>query len=174
MAIELSLAELLFEEGQLTEATRLAGEALTSVSELVVPSVHLLRARIFLARGDLDEAHAALQDVGEPVSLQPRLRLRIQRARLDSARGGPSKRKAASRSLRAVLAEAQRLGWLEGQFEARLALAELELDSGMKASGLARLKTLERDARKSGWMRWAHNAATLHVGGSRTDQPVTR
>jgi ATP/maltotriose-dependent transcriptional regulator MalT len=158
---ELRLARLAFEEGDLEEAERLADAAVTTVPELSVPEVHHLRARIFLARHHYKEANVALLEAGEPAALLTRLGLKLQSARLRAARGGPSEHAPALQSLREVFARAQELAWLEGQYEARLALAEVELASGRGASGLARLEALEREARKSGWVSWAQKAASL-------------
>jgi serine/threonine protein kinase/tetratricopeptide (TPR) repeat protein len=157
--LALRQARLAFEEGHLEEASRLADTAVTSVPELDVPEVHLLRARLFLALGHYKEANVALLEAGEPAVLMTSLGLRLQGARLRAARGSASEREAALASLRELLARAQELGWLEGQYEARLALGEVELAAGRTAAGLARLKALERDARKSGWEAWARKAS---------------
>gem|GEM_PF-6749921 len=159
LALELRLARVAWHEGQLDEAARLAEEAVTAVSELDVPAVHQLRGQLFLAQGLYKEANAALLQAGEPSVLVTQLGLRIQRALLSARRGGAPERQAALQSLREVLAEAQRREWLEGQYEARLALAELELAAGKASEGRSRLKTLERDARKRGWVLWADRAA---------------
>jgi len=158
---ELRQARLAFEEGDLEEAGRLADAAVTTVPELSVAEVHHLRARLFLAQHHYKEANVALLEAGEPAPLLTRLGLKIQSARLRAARGGPSEHAPALESLRELLARAQELGWLEGQYEARLALGEVELASGRAAAGLARLKALERDATKSGWVSWARKAASL-------------
>jgi tetratricopeptide (TPR) repeat protein len=146
LALDLRLARLSLEEGRLAEAEHLAERAVTGVPELIVPSVHLLRARILLAQGQYKEANAALLEAGEPTLLETRLGLRIQRARLSTARGGVPERKAAREELRAILAEARRLEWHEGQLEVRLALGEVEVTSGSHADGVSRLRALERDA----------------------------
>jgi tetratricopeptide (TPR) repeat protein len=157
--LALRQARLAFEEGHLEEASRLADTAVTSVPELDVPEVHLLRAQLFLALGHYKEANVALLEAGEPAVLMTSLGLRLQGARLRAARGSASEREAALTSLRELLARAQELGWLEGQYEARLALGEVELAAGRTAAGLARLKALERDASKSGWEAWARKAS---------------
>ncbi|HEX8825118.1 MAG TPA: hypothetical protein VF794_34690 [Archangium sp.] len=157
--LALRQARLAFEEGHLEEASRLAEAAVTTVQQLDVPEVHLLRARIFLALAQYKEANVALLEAGEPAVRMTWLALRLQAARLRAARGGASEREAALASLRELLGQAQELGWLEGQYEARLALGEVELAAGRRAAGLVRLKALERDARKSGWESWARKAS---------------
>ena len=158
LALDLRMARLAWGEGQLDEASRLADKAATSVSQLSVPDVHQLRARILLAQGRYPEANAALLQAGESPVLQTQLGLRIQRALLSARRGGPADRQAALKSLQEVLAEAQRLEWLEGQYEAGLALAEAEQAAGLETAGQARLKKLARDASKKGWGVWASRA----------------
>lgn len=154
-------AQLAFEEGHLDEAGRLADAAVTSVPELFVPEAHLLQARILLAQQRYKEANVALLEAGEPSALMTWIGLKLQSARLRAARGEASEREAARASLQELLARAEKVGWLEGQYEARLALAEVELASGRRAAGLARLEALERDARKSGLGLWATKAARL-------------
>ncbi|AKI99386.1 serine/threonine protein kinase [Archangium gephyra] len=154
-------ARLAFEEGHLDEAGRLADAAVTSVPELFVPEAHLLQARILLAQQLYKEANVALLEAGEPSPVMTWIGLKLQSARLRAARGEASEREAARASLQELLARAGQVGWLEGQYEARLALAEVELASGRRAAGLARLEALERDARKSGLGLWATKAARL-------------
>jgi serine/threonine protein kinase/tetratricopeptide (TPR) repeat protein len=163
LALDFRMARLAWREGQLDEAARLAEEAVTTVAEFDVPAVHQLRGQIFLAQGLYKEANAALLQAGEPSVLVTQLGLRIQRARLSARRGGAPERQAALQSLQEVLAEAQKCEWLEGQYEARLALAELELAEGKSSGALSRLKTLERDARRKGWVLWAERAAAASV-----------
>jgi serine/threonine protein kinase/tetratricopeptide (TPR) repeat protein len=161
LGLNLRLARLSMEEGRLAEAEQLADGAVTAVQELTLPTVHLLRARIFLAQGQYKEASAALLEAGEPPLLQTRLGLRIQRARLSTARGSALERKAAREELHAILAEARRLEWREGQFEALMALGEVELASGLKADGMSRLRALEREAKKTGWGLWVRRASAV-------------
>jgi tetratricopeptide (TPR) repeat protein len=159
--LELRQARLAFEEGQLDEAGRLADAAVASVPERLVPEAHLLQARVLLAQQRYKEAGVALLEAGEPSPLMTWLGLKLQSARLRAARGDASEREAARASLQELLARAGKVGWREGQYEASLALAEVELASGRKAAGLARLEALEREARKSGWGLWAAKAARL-------------
>ncbi|HYO71749.1 MAG TPA: protein kinase, partial [Archangium sp.] len=152
-------ARLAFEEERLDEAQRLADEAVTAVKASAVPEVHLLRARVFLARGSPKDASLALLQAGEPTWRLTHLGLRIQRARLRATSGTSADHEAALRSLQEVLAEARRLEWFEGQLEARLVLGELELASGRTGAGVARLRALEREAKQRGWGLWAQRAA---------------
>lgn len=50
-------------------------------------------------------------------------------------------------------------GFLDFEFEARLALGEIELASGQVAAGRARLETLEKEATAKGFLLIARQAA---------------
>ena len=58
---------------------------------------------------------------------------------------------AATERLEAVHREALKIGAVGLEFDARLALGEIDLRSGRSASGRARLAALERDARAKGF-----------------------
>jgi hypothetical protein len=65
----------------------------------------------------------------------------------------------ATRSLEATLAEATKYGYLGYQFEARLALAEIEMKSGKTSAGRARLEALQREAAAKGFGLIARKAS---------------
>jgi hypothetical protein len=66
------------------------------------------------------------------------------------------------KNLEGVLAEANLLGLRQYQFEARLALGEMERKSSETAAGRARLQALEKDAASYGSLLIARKArATL-------------
>ena len=56
----------------------------------------------------------------------------------------------AKKVLRAVLAEAKKDGYLEYQFDARLALAELDVQTHHSTAAGAALASLQRDAQQRG------------------------
>jgi hypothetical protein len=64
----------------------------------------------------------------------------------------------AEKQLNLLLDEAIRDGLVSYEFEIRLALGEIEMKSGKTAAGLARLKSLERDATSKGFLLIAHKA----------------
>ena len=70
----------------------------------------------------------------------------------------------ASESLEAVLAEALKTRMIPQQFEARLALGEIELKSGKTPKGRARLVALEKDANDKGFLLIARKAASVAKG----------
>ena len=65
----------------------------------------------------------------------------------------------AIQALETVLAEAEKIGYAPGRFEARLALGEIEMKSGKTAAGRARLEQLEKDATAKGFLLIARKAA---------------
>jgi predicted negative regulator of RcsB-dependent stress response len=83
----------------------------------------------------------------------------IMAARIQGASG---KTDAAAKSLQSILAQQTQLGDVPLQFEARLALGEIEVKSGNSASGRSRLTALENDANAKGFVLIARKAhATL-------------
>ena len=65
----------------------------------------------------------------------------------------------ARRSLNTALAESRKYGYRDLEFEARLALGEIEMKSGNRDASRATLRTLERDARAKGFLLVARKAA---------------
>ncbi len=63
------------------------------------------------------------------------------------------------RALEVAVADPRGLGSVADEFEARLALCKIEMNSGKAASGRARLETLERDAKAKGFGLIAAKAA---------------
>ncbi len=60
-----------------------------------------------------------------------------------------------------LLAEYSRAGCVECQFNTRLALGEVEMNSGKATAGRVRLSSLEKDARDQGFLLIARQAANL-------------
>jgi len=60
---------------------------------------------------------------------------------------------AAQKSLEATVAEAREKRFLGRQFEACLALGEIEMNSGQTAAARARLAQLEKDAKAKGLLQ---------------------
>jgi hypothetical protein len=79
----------------------------------------------------------------------------ITSARIKATTGSPEE---AARSLEASLAEAINHGYVGLQYEARLAIAEIEMKSGNLTAGRARLEVLEKDAHASGFLLIARKA----------------
>ena len=64
----------------------------------------------------------------------------------------------AEKQLNLLLDESTRDGLVGYQFEIHLALGEIEMKSGKTTSGMARLKSLEKDAAAKGFLLIAHKA----------------
>ena len=62
------------------------------------------------------------------------------------------------RSLEAVLTEAKKYGYLIYEYQARLALGEVEMKSGKATAGRARLAALDKDATRTGFLLIARKA----------------
>jgi len=65
----------------------------------------------------------------------------------------------ALRDLREASTEAKKIGFLEGDFQARLALGEIEMHSGQVAAARTQLLTLQQDARAKNFSLLAQKAA---------------
>jgi eukaryotic-like serine/threonine-protein kinase len=162
----LALAALSIEEGRPADAEQPAQQALqqsqaekASGSELAARTI---LARSLLAQGKLAEAEKEIRDA-EVVAATTEGRLRgidtlITAARVHAANGKGAE---ASKSLASVLAEATRLGCGRCRFEARLALAEVEMEQGKRLAARERFAALERDATSKGFLLVAHKA---HAG----------
>jgi len=164
---QLSLANMALEEGLPAEAETRAREAREEfrkekqVDDEILADTILARA--FLAQQKYAEAKKEIED-GKGLTARSqnranRLQLDIAAAKLDAARSGGEP---ARQSLAAILAEANRTGFVEYQLEARLALGEIETGSGKIAAGHARLTALQKDAAAKGFLLIARKAARAH------------
>ena len=127
-----------------------------------------LEARVLLSRALLDQGKVeeAYQEVARADALARASQHRAQRlafsivaARAEAASGKPSAVERAVRKLQATVTDAGRQGFLGYQLEARLALAEMESVEGRGAVARGSLEKLEKDARASGFLAIARNAA---------------
>jgi hypothetical protein len=83
-----------------------------------------------------------------------------------SGAGGAAATARALRSIEAARSEARRAGRVGLEFEARLALGEIEMCSGRSAARRQRLEDLERDATAKGFVLIARKAATAASAGA--------
>lgn len=162
------LATVLIEEGDAARAETLAREAAEEFQTEKVPGseaeVRSVLARSQLAQGNLagaqqsiDVATKLLAKNGRPAT---RLSLLTTAARVRAASGETVH---AAKSLDAIRAEAAKLHLVDAEFEARLALGEIEMKSGKTSAGRAGLAALEQDATAKGFLliaRKAHTAAS--------------
>ncbi len=102
-------------------------------------------AEVLLVQGRPAEAQDQLNSAGALVAKSQnrewRLKYAIAAARV---RAAMEKTGEATRSLEATLAEATKYSFIDYQFEARLALGKIEIESGKTAAGRARLAALEK------------------------------
>jgi ATP/maltotriose-dependent transcriptional regulator MalT len=158
-----ALAQLDLDEGRTGEAETSLREAAAIFSAERAPDGEA-EAQVMLARAlRAKESLAAATEVarrGEAVatnSERPRVRIAVglELARLLSAKAPPE----ATRYAEAALAQARQVGGTGLELEARLALAEIEMASGLTQQGRQALVTLEREARQHGFERIARAAA---------------
>src|SRR5215471_3452991 len=164
--VELALLDL--EEGHATQAEQPIRDALAVFAgekmrddEL---NGHILLSRCLMAQGKMEEANAALNEVRKAVSSNQnpvnRFLFAIADARIKAART-ISRPEARAELLRA-LKEAGDLGFIPLQYEAQLALDELELSENPLA-GKKSLESLEKRAHVRGLEFVAQQAARLRA-----------
>lgn len=158
-----ALATVLLDEGQAARAETLSRQA---AEEFQTEKADVSEA---FARGVLAESQLAQSKLGDAqktidVSVrllkktddrEKRVSVLITAARIRAASGKPAE---AVQSLEAILVEAARFHLGEAEFEARLALGEVEMTSGKTTAGRARLAALERDATSKGFLLVARKA----------------
>jgi len=159
----LAMAQWNLEQGQPDSAAPLALEAaatfreqksdhLEAVAESVVALSQAMRKKFAEAR----QAHDRASDLAPKVEFrQLRLTTALMLARANALMG---KRAEAIKSLQAPLADATQLGLISNQFDIRLALGEMEVQSGNAAKGRERLTELQNDAMAKGFRLIARKA----------------
>ena len=158
-----AFAELEIEEGQPREAEMLARRAIEEFrTEKLIDNVFVAQAVLvcaLLAQDKTAEATKGIERVegaaARSQNADARLRFRIAAAR---ARTAMTRNADSKKILEGVLAEANLLGLRQYQFEARLALGEMEIKSSETAAGRARLQALEKDAASNGSLLIARKA----------------
>lgn len=136
-----------------TELNAKGGIAETQVALAVLARSLLAQAKPADARAVMDRA-APLASKSEDRTV--RLTVGITAARVRAALGETER---AMKELQTILAEAERTGFVNLQFEARLALGEIELRSGKSNAGIARLQLLEKEAAAKGFNLLARKAS---------------
>jgi tetratricopeptide (TPR) repeat protein/tRNA A-37 threonylcarbamoyl transferase component Bud32 len=147
---QLALADLLVEAGRVGEAEPLGRAALAGFEKEERPDMvalaHTALCRAALARGDLAAAQRLLRAAD---ALAPdAFAVGLAEARLATAAGKPL---VAIRRLDALLAEAERLGSVPQQLDARLLLAQAYRAAGRAAEAKARFEAVHWDATKKGF-----------------------
>jgi eukaryotic-like serine/threonine-protein kinase len=163
----LSLAELSIEEGRPREGEVLGRGAREVFRRQKVIDDEIwadaVLARALLAQGKSAEAQKEINaSNGTAAKLQNeevRLKVALAAAPVRAASGKAADNDAATKSLEATLAEATKHGYLGYQFEARLALGEIEMKSGHTTAGRAHLAAVQKEAQVKGFELLARKAA---------------
>jgi serine/threonine protein kinase/tetratricopeptide (TPR) repeat protein len=164
----LALARLTLEEGHPEEALAAARQAAVDFHSQnqadYEAAAHTLIARCLLQSGKLAEAKAEIQQAQKMVKPDDhvaRLPVAITSARIATMSGDQA---TARKILDEALSEATKANLLYFQYDARLALGELEIKSGNVAAAHRRLTTLEKEAEGRGFLLIAHRSATALKG----------
>jgi tetratricopeptide (TPR) repeat protein len=161
----LGLATLALEEGRAQEAEQAAREIAASFRELKATD-HLVLADAVLARALADQGR--LLDAREAIvgAANRARKSQVERVRLwvaicearYRAAPGPAERPWAVKSLQRTLEQTRKEGRLGLELEARLALAEIGLQSG-RGTAAGELEALEKEASARGYALLARKAA---------------
>jgi DNA-binding winged helix-turn-helix (wHTH) protein/tetratricopeptide (TPR) repeat protein len=171
---DLALAQLSIAEGHPQETEATARRVLEDPHVLDAPDFKLaaktVLAESLLAQGRTAEAQEAVPADGASrevpalaAGINPGLGedLSIFDERLRASTGKPNDVTEATRGLQAILDESAKHGNLMRQFQARLALGEIEMKWGDKAAGRVQLATLEQKAHARGFGLIASQAGAL-------------
>jgi len=147
----LGLARLSLEEGKPTTAEGLSRQA---AQEFLVANAPVDEALAYdvLAKSLLaqDRSFEARKEIDQALSLSSKTHSASNRLAAEvtasSILAASHEVAQATKGLQAALGEGTRVGLVRNQFEARLALGEIEIEAGSSASGKARLEALEKDA----------------------------
>lgn len=166
--VETELSALLVDQGKPLEAESLARKATDEFRKEKSPSDEALASAV-LARALLDQgkiADAGLVTERALVLSQKyqhrdaELAVSVTAARVRAAAGNPNDRENANSELRQIVADAQRIGFINYDLEARLALGEIEVSSGNFPNARRELEALRRDANQIGYGLVAQQAAS--------------
>jgi eukaryotic-like serine/threonine-protein kinase len=171
---QLFLAQLQLDAGDAkgaeSEARRLAGIFHEGSSPDDEALSYSLLSLALSAQGGSREVEQALAKASELVSKTMDLATRLQ-IEIDSAYvtglvrsevhspKNPNQRTSASRALETATEKANRFGYVELEFQARLRQAQLELQSGNVHAGEVRLAQLQHDAQAKGFLLIAHKTS---------------
>jgi len=164
----LSLARLTLEAGNpeeaLSAARKVAVDFHAQNQADYESAAHTLAARCLLQLGKLAEAKAEILQAEKLVKIDDhvaRLPIEITSGRIETAAGDFA---GARKRLDAALGEATKANLLYHQYDAQLALGELEIKSGKAAVGYARLDALKKDATSKGFLLIAGKVDEAEIG----------
>jgi serine/threonine protein kinase/tetratricopeptide (TPR) repeat protein len=168
--VQLALAAVALEEGHPAAAQAAIPEIVQQFRKQKLRDDEILSdallAEALLASGDVLEARkqadAAVSLAAKSQSRELRWRAGTVEASALVSTSKQSEITLAAKHLETVAAEAAKDGFLQEQFDSRLALGEIEMKSGKTAAGRARLAALENEATRAGFLliaRKAHRSA---------------
>ena len=170
---DVSLASILLDLGAKEDAAVAAGKAIDRVDRSRLPDryrsdAEAVLARVLLAQGKIPDSRKMLDSatavLGRRTSKETELDLSIIAARVRSASADRLEKLEAAKSLRLIAAEAHETGFVPEEFEARLALAESELNCGDLSAGRTHLTALDKAAKAKGFELISQRArAMLHA-----------
>ena len=161
---QVSIAVMSIDDGHATNAEpliRAAREVFRKQKDLndeILATATLAQA--LLAQGKSAEAANEIASAAtEKVQNEEvRLNFALAKALVHAASHESTDQAVATKLLETTRAEAAKHGYAGYEFEARLALGQIEIKSGHTAAGRARLATLEKDARSKGFLLLADKA----------------
>lgn len=162
-ASEAALADLYLEQGRLGEAQARALEAVQELDNAGASSeeasAYVILARSLLGQNQHSEGQKALKDAAHLASKSndQEALLRVAIA-TDSAAASSGKTTEAKHGLEKTASRAAHYGFYGLEMEARMALAEAQMQSGQIDAGHAQLSTIEKQCNAKGFLLLAHKA----------------
>jgi len=166
----MSLAGILLDLGKSEDAAIAARKAIEQIERLKAPDryrsdAEAVLARVLLAQGKIQDSRKILDQAtatpGQRTSRESEFILATTAASVRAASASRVERIEAVKSLRLIVAETKKTGFVPEEFEARLALAQAEIASGDTAPGCAHIAALEKDASRKGFGRISRKAAAI-------------
>jgi eukaryotic-like serine/threonine-protein kinase len=161
----IALADLLTEEGDPEKAESFARSGLEGLLKEKAPAdnqawAHNVLAQALLARRRAEDAKREITSAEAAAAASQdrslRLQINVTSARTLSALGDSS---AAKKSLNNTITKARKYHLFPVELDARLALGEAEMHSGLATAGRTHLRALEQDAQSKGFLLVARKAA---------------
>jgi eukaryotic-like serine/threonine-protein kinase len=165
---ENGLADIALHEGRLNEAEAFARAAAGDLRDLRQENdageATALLALALLGERKLSAAEHAIATIEPLIKKSPYVITRVNIATASGrVRAAAGKTAQAVQTLKAAISEAKKFGYVQGEFEARLALGEFELEAGRNAEGRILLADLEKDATAKGFLLISRKAAAARV-----------
>jgi tetratricopeptide (TPR) repeat protein/tRNA A-37 threonylcarbamoyl transferase component Bud32/TolB-like protein len=164
-----SLAANLLDKGRPAESEALVRQTIPVFQKAKSKDMEVwanaVLAKALLAQGKADEAARVINSVAtESVDdIVIRFEFTLASALVRAASQMPEEQRAARESIKAMVAETTRGGFIGYEFEARLTLGEAEMKSNQGEAGRRTLATLEKEARNKGFAFIEARASDSHA-----------